>query len=194
MHIYTVFLPSSTSSAPGADEAVFVRQGFNWSAFLFTPLWALRRGYWLALALWLAWVCRSSLCWPHMPISTWARRSLFIRFGAFAFGLEADRFREAQRVAQWLAFTWSDAWQFIGRCRKPLFSAVIWRRSSPTVGIRPLDRRHYPKRDRICQIGRPKPTYWGCFRRGGLKSERRHHRLRIRQSAFGRQGFRARRS
>jgi hypothetical protein len=95
MHIYTVFLPSSTSSAPGADEAVFVRQGFNWSAFLATPLWALRRGYWLALALWVAWIVIVALLASYANLNVGAALTLYT-FGAFAFGLEADRFREAQ--------------------------------------------------------------------------------------------------
>jgi hypothetical protein len=95
MHIYTVFLPSSTSSAPCAEEAVFVRQGFNRSAFLFTPLWALRHGYWLALALWLAWVLVVVLLASYANLHIGAAFALY-NFGAFAFGLEADRFREAR--------------------------------------------------------------------------------------------------
>ena len=91
MRIYTVFL----HSAAGADEAVFVRQGFNWGAFLFTPFWALRRGYWLALALWLAWILAVALLTSYANLGAGAAVSLYA-FGAFAFGLEADRFREAQ--------------------------------------------------------------------------------------------------
>jgi hypothetical protein len=94
MHIYTVFLPSSTPSAPGAEEAVFVRQGFNRSAFLVTPLWALRHGYWLALALWFAWVLVVVLLASHANLDIALAFALY-QFGAFAFGLEADRFHEA---------------------------------------------------------------------------------------------------
>jgi hypothetical protein len=95
MHIYTVFLPSSTPSAPGAEEAVFVRQGFSRSAFLVTPLWALRHGYWLALALWIAWLFFVLLLASYANLHIGAAFALY-NFGAFAFGLEADRFREAQ--------------------------------------------------------------------------------------------------
>jgi hypothetical protein len=95
MHIYTVFLPSSTSSARGAEEAVFVRQGFNWSAFSITPLWALRHGYWLALALWLVWVFVVVLLASYANLPIGAAFALY-NLGAFAFGLEADRFREAK--------------------------------------------------------------------------------------------------
>ena len=95
MQIYTVFLPSSTSSAAGADEAVFVRQGFNRSAFLFTPLWALRHGYWLALALWFAWVLVVFLLASYANLHLGAAFALY-NFGALAFGLEADRFGEAR--------------------------------------------------------------------------------------------------
>ena len=95
MHIYTVFLPSSTSSAAGADEAVFVRQGFNRSAFLVTPLWALRHGYWLALALWFAWVLVVFLLASYANLHLGTAFALY-SLGALAFGLEADRFREAK--------------------------------------------------------------------------------------------------
>jgi Protein of unknown function (DUF2628) len=95
MHIYTVFLPSGTSSTPGAEEAVFVRQGFNRSAFLLTPLWALRHGYWLALALWFAWVFVVVLLASYGNLSLGAAFALY-NLGAFAFGLEADRFGEAK--------------------------------------------------------------------------------------------------
>jgi hypothetical protein len=95
MHIYTVFLPSSTPLAPGAEEAVFVRQGFNFSAFSVTPLWALRHGYWVALALWLVWVLVVVVLASYANLAIGAAFALY-NFGAFAFGLEADRFGEAK--------------------------------------------------------------------------------------------------
>ncbi len=94
MNIYSVFLPSRPSSAPEAEEAVFVRQSFNRSAFLITPLWALRRGYWLALALWLVWILVVALLTSYANLDVGAALILYA-LGAFAFGLEADRFREA---------------------------------------------------------------------------------------------------
>ena len=94
MHIYTVFLPSSTPSAPGAEDAVFVRQGFSWGAFLVTPLWALRHGFWLVLALWFAWVVVVVLLASYANLDFVLVVALY-QIGALAFGLEADRFREA---------------------------------------------------------------------------------------------------
>jgi Protein of unknown function (DUF2628) len=73
---------------------VFVRQGFKWSAFLVTPLWALRHGYWLALALWLVWVLVVVLLASYANLHIGAAFALY-DLGALAFGLEADRFREA---------------------------------------------------------------------------------------------------
>ena len=73
---------------------MFVRQGFNRSAFLVTPLWALRHGYWLALALWFAWVLVVVLLASYANLDLGAALTLYT-LGAFAFGLEADRFREA---------------------------------------------------------------------------------------------------
>ena len=50
MRIYTVHLPPSFSAAAG--EALVLREGFNWWAFLFGGLWALAGRMWLlALAL-----------------------------------------------------------------------------------------------------------------------------------------------
>ncbi len=45
MRIYTVHLPPSFS--PAAGEALVLREGFNWWAFLFGGLWALAGRMWL---------------------------------------------------------------------------------------------------------------------------------------------------
>jgi hypothetical protein len=103
MHIYTVFLPSSTPSAPGAEEAVFVRQGFSWVAFLVTPLWALWYGCWLALALWLAWIAVIVLLASYANLDFALVVALY-QIGSLAFGLEADRFREARASQNGLHF------------------------------------------------------------------------------------------
>lgn len=103
MHIYTVFLPSSTPSASGAEEAVFVRQGFNWFACFLTPLWALRHGYWLALALWFAWIAVIGLLASYANLDFAVAVALY-QLGALAFGLEADRFREAGALRNGLVF------------------------------------------------------------------------------------------
>jgi hypothetical protein len=55
MTIYTVYEPPLRSAdARQADQFVFVRDGFFWSAFLFAPLWMLRHRLWLALVLYVA--------------------------------------------------------------------------------------------------------------------------------------------
>ena len=95
MHLYAVFLPSGLSPARAAEKAELVRQGFNWRAFLVTPLWALRRGYWLALALWTCWVVAALAISTFAHLETDAGLAVY-GLGALAFGLEADRFRQAR--------------------------------------------------------------------------------------------------
>ncbi len=95
MQIYAVFLPSGRSPPQAAEEAVLVRQGFNWKAFLLTPAWALWRGLWLALALWLAWVFLVASIGSLAHLEPQATFFVYL-LGALAFGLEADRFRQAR--------------------------------------------------------------------------------------------------
>ncbi len=95
MHLYAVFLPGGLSPAQAAEKAELVRQGFNWRAFLATPLWALRRGYWLAFALWLAWTVMVAVIASFAHLEAGAATALYA-LGALAFGLEADRFRQAR--------------------------------------------------------------------------------------------------
>jgi hypothetical protein len=95
MNIYSVFLPPGSSSASNAEKAEFVRQGFSCSAFLVTPLWALRHGYWLALLLWLAWIFIVGMLSSVGNLDAGPTMVLYA-LGACAFGLEADRWRETQ--------------------------------------------------------------------------------------------------
>ena len=50
MRFYTVHLPGGDGGGEGArlSDAVLVREGFNWLAFLFAPFWVLAEGLWLA--------------------------------------------------------------------------------------------------------------------------------------------------
>jgi hypothetical protein len=94
MAIYAVYLPLGDSPLRAADQAKLVRQGFNWNAFLMTPVWALRHGLWRALALWLGWTLAvaSAVAFAGLdPASSFVLYGL----GALAFGLEADQFRQA---------------------------------------------------------------------------------------------------
>lgn len=49
MRIYTVHIRSGFDTADA--DAIVVKEGFNWAAFLFTGFWALFRRLWLAAAL-----------------------------------------------------------------------------------------------------------------------------------------------
>ena len=54
MATFTVYVPPGmTSPAARAERTVFVRDGFNWAAFLLGPLALLYRRLWLAAAAWL---------------------------------------------------------------------------------------------------------------------------------------------
>ena len=54
MSSYTVHVPSGVvDDVARADETVLVREGFDWSAFLFGPLALIYRGLWLATLAWV---------------------------------------------------------------------------------------------------------------------------------------------
>lgn len=55
MSSYTVYQPPLDAGAAPAEphRFVFVRDGFSWWAFLFTPLWMLWHRLWLVLAIYL---------------------------------------------------------------------------------------------------------------------------------------------
>ena len=52
MRLYTAHVDPLAATADG--DAVIVREGFNWWAFLFSVLWSLRHGLWLVTVLLLA--------------------------------------------------------------------------------------------------------------------------------------------
>lgn len=54
MNVYTVHLKGPPDDLAALERAVFVREGFSWSALLFGPLWLLWNRLWLALAIVLA--------------------------------------------------------------------------------------------------------------------------------------------
>jgi hypothetical protein len=55
MSIYTVHAPppQADETAPDAERFVFVRDGLHFWAFLFAPLWMLRRRLWLVLLFYI---------------------------------------------------------------------------------------------------------------------------------------------
>ncbi|MBV1702816.1 MAG: DUF2628 domain-containing protein [Hyphomicrobiales bacterium] len=52
MSIFTVHVPPG-NQPDAADNTLFVRDGFYWSAALFTPLWLIFRRLWLELAIYM---------------------------------------------------------------------------------------------------------------------------------------------
>lgn len=53
MKIFSVHCREDAVGSPTglADGAVFVKEGFSWPAFLFSPLWLLLKGLWLSAAI-----------------------------------------------------------------------------------------------------------------------------------------------
>ena len=101
-----------------------VRQGFNWRAFLATPLWALRQGYWLAFALWLAWTVMVAVIASFAHLEAGAATALYA-LGALAFGLEADRFRQARLSRSGYLIAWPDGRRILSERRKAsIFSGI----------------------------------------------------------------------
>jgi len=93
MSIYTVHVPAADLDRPLAvSRAVFVREGFNWGAFFFAPLWCIFRRSWLGLFLWIAAVAIMSAFANWLNVS-----QLAVAAGEFAvhllFGFEAAQLR-----------------------------------------------------------------------------------------------------
>jgi hypothetical protein len=95
MQIYAVFLPSGMKPQRAAEQAKLVCQGFDWGAFLLTPLWAMRHGLWLALTLWACWIILSGAIASLGHLDPGGSLAVY-ELGALAFGLEADRFKQAK--------------------------------------------------------------------------------------------------
>jgi hypothetical protein len=95
MQIYAVFLPSGLLRQPALEEAKLVRQGFDWGAFLLTPIWALRNSLWLALTLWICWMIVSGAIGALGHLNPDESLAVY-ELGALFFGLEADRFKAAK--------------------------------------------------------------------------------------------------
>lgn len=56
MAVYTVYVPpgGDPTATSAAERTIFVREGFSFPAFLFTPIWLIVRRAWLLLAAYLA--------------------------------------------------------------------------------------------------------------------------------------------
>jgi hypothetical protein len=95
MNIYAVFVPLGLSPIKKMESIQFVKQGFDWEAFLITPLWAMRRGLWLALSLWIAALAATGLIAVLAQLSGAVAFLIFVLI-SLAFGMESDRFRQAR--------------------------------------------------------------------------------------------------
>ncbi|NJO23527.1 MAG: DUF2628 domain-containing protein [Sphingomonadales bacterium] len=77
MTAYTVHEPPTPPAdlLDRAESLVFVREGFSWPAFLFTPIWLIANRLWLALVAYLAIVGGAQLllylAGIHGPWITW---------------------------------------------------------------------------------------------------------------------------
>jgi len=93
MPVYTVHVPVETKSGlDPATEAVLVREGFSWPAFLLGPLWLIWHQRWLALALWIVAVG----AFVGLSLKFGAKPGTFAIFYlalAFLIGLEAAAMR-----------------------------------------------------------------------------------------------------
>ncbi len=109
MSIWTVHAPAgSGTTLEVADDLVFIREGFVWSAFLFAPIWSLAKRLWLAFVLWLAAI---------IAVTGLAARAeapaigLLIVILALWFGLEANNIRRLKLAGR--------GWRLVGVVEAP---------------------------------------------------------------------------
>lgn len=97
MKVYTVHLPPPFT---GRDrDAVLVREGFNWAAFLFTGLWALVNRMWLVGALLIAGMTALGLAFGLLALSETAQWVVTLAVGAWI-GASANDWRRAHLAAK----------------------------------------------------------------------------------------------
>lgn len=94
MRFYAVFFPAGGSFKTRFENAKLVRQGFDWEAFLITPIWAARKQMWLAFGLLLVWTAMSIVLTLALHLGAGSAFLLYF-VGALAFGFESDRLCES---------------------------------------------------------------------------------------------------
>jgi uncharacterized protein DUF2628 len=94
MSVYTVHEPPLRNGAvaPDPERFVFVRDGFNFWAFLLTPLWLLWNRLWLVLLIYLALIFGIEQAMHYAGVDA-AGRSLVMLLISFLIGLEASTLR-----------------------------------------------------------------------------------------------------
>ena len=93
MFLYSVYQPAGAGER-AAERAVFIRQGFDGTAFLLTPVWALWHKLWRILGWWAFWTALVVLITLAFRLDA-LESALVYSVGALIFGLEADGAREA---------------------------------------------------------------------------------------------------
>jgi hypothetical protein len=106
MAVYTLHVPAgSVPGDPAAlEEAVLVRDGFSWGAFIFQVFWCLYRRLWLAALVLLVLTVGADLLmtWADLPHGIIALVSLLIVL-LFAFEANDLRRRKLERLGMSLA-------------------------------------------------------------------------------------------
>ena len=93
MQIFAIFFPTGLPLLVAAEKAVAVRQGFDWNASLFTPLWAIQHSLWITLALWTGVTAAFAVLVAHTHLDSTSALLVYTLMSS-AFGCEADRVRE----------------------------------------------------------------------------------------------------
>ena len=80
MSVYTVHAPPT--AAPEPERFVFVRDGFHFWAFVFSPLWLLLKGLWLAFVIYIAVIValQAALWLMAVPIGVHAMLTVLAHF------------------------------------------------------------------------------------------------------------------
>lgn len=103
MAIFTVHVPPGAGdAAEAAEDVLLLREGFLWTAFLVAPVWAVVRGAWRALLVWV--VAVAAVAVPGERFGSSAGLVVYIGF-ALWFGLQAQDFRRRHLAGR--------GWQFI---------------------------------------------------------------------------------
>jgi Protein of unknown function (DUF2628) len=95
MAAFAVFEPPARAGRPAADHAerfVFLRERFNWAAFLFGPLWMIWRRLWLVLIIYLVVLGLIEFGLRRLGIASQARFAVYFLV-ALLVGIEAVSMR-----------------------------------------------------------------------------------------------------
>lgn len=104
MAIFTVHAPpGAIDAAAAAEDAVFLREGFSPAAFVFAPLWAILRGAWSGLVIWIVAIVVVGLAAARLGDA--AGLTLYLGV-ALWFGLEARNLRRWHLARR--------GWQMVG--------------------------------------------------------------------------------